>query len=151
MLISTTPLRLFVKCFALLAILCALPLWAQHSAPSTPFLEKNDFLLRSAGFRVKFANDELGRRALRALPPHRFVIHTREGARAYVYADPGRCNCVFTGTLDNFRNYQDILRNPRPGVDDVAPDYKTQASALLVDPDAIGLDDPNSAWLWGGF
>ena len=155
MLISTTPLRLIVKCFALLAILCALPLaaqlLAQHATPSTPFLEKNDFFLRSAGFRVKFANDELGRRALGALPAHRFVIHTREGGRIYVYADPGRCKCVFTGTLDNFRNYQDILRNPRPGVDDVAPDYKTQASALLADPDTAGLDDPNSAWLWGGF
>ncbi len=145
MLISTTPLRLIVKCFALLAILCALPLAAQHAAPSAPFLATNDFLLRSAGFRVKFANDDKGRRAMKALPPHRFVIHTANGAQTYVYADPGRCNCVFSGTIDNFRNYRDLLRNPKPGADDVAPDYKTQASALLADPTPLGdVDDPDT-------
>lgn len=125
--------------------LLTFPLAAQHAPQSQPFLEKNDFFLRSAGFRVKFANDASGQRAMRALPPHRFVIHSAKGEQTFVYADPGRCNCVFTGTADNYRNYRDILRNPKPGVDDVAPDYKTQASALLADPAPIGdVDDPDT-------
>lgn len=150
---SVTPPRLVVKCFTMLTMLCALPLVtqfaapliAQHAVPSTTFLETNDLFLRSAGFSVKFANDAAGRRALKALPPHRFVIHTKDGRQLYVYADPGRCNCVFTGAINNFRSYQDLLRNPLAGVDDVAPDYKTQASALLADPTPIGdVGDPDT-------
>lgn len=110
----------------------ALPLAAQHATPSRPFLERAGFLLESAGFRARFANDEATRRALQALPPHRFVVRGAGDAARYVYADPGACNCIFTGTRDAYLSYQDMLRNPRPGVDDVAPDYKTQASALLA-------------------
>lgn len=128
----------------LLAALSTFPVAAQHSAPSKPFLERTGFLLESAGFRARFANDEATRRALHALPPHKFVVHGAGDAARYIYADPGACNCIFSGSRDAFLSYQDMLRNPRPGVDDVAPDYKTQASALLAnDPvRAEQLDDP---------
>ncbi len=129
--------RIVRRALALLAVpafaLLALPLAAQHATPSKPFLEKNAFYLRSAGFRIRLADDATGQRALKALPPHRFVIHTATGTPRYVYADPGVCNCIFSGTLDNYKSYQAILRQPLPGVDDVSPDYKTQASALLLD------------------
>ena len=118
---------------AMTMLLLAWPLAAQHVTPSKPFLEKNAFYLRSAGFRIQFANDAAGQRALKALPPHRFVVHKAGGTPRYVYADPGVCNCIFSGTLDNYKSYLDILRQPLPGVDDVSPDYKTQASALLLD------------------
>lgn len=128
--------------FALLALL-PWPLSAQHATPSKPFLEKNAFYLRSAGFNIRLANDPAGQRALKALPSHRFVIHTKAGGvPRYVYADPGVCNCIFTGTLDNYKSYKEILRQPLPGVDDVSPDYKTQASALLMDePAYFGMLD----------
>jgi hypothetical protein len=116
-----------------LAALYVLPLAAQHATPSRPFLERTGFLLESAGFRARFANDETARKALRALPPHKFVVRGAGDAARYVYADPGVCNCIFTGSRDAFLAYQDMLRNPKLGVDDVAPDYKTQASALLAD------------------
>jgi hypothetical protein len=115
------------------AALLAWPLAAQHT-PSKPFLEKTAFYLRSAGFNIRFANDNpAGERALKTLPPHRFVIHTMGGAPRYVYADPGVCNCIFTGTRDNYDSYLSILRQPVPGVADVSPDYKTEASALLME------------------
>lgn len=138
----TTRARLWIA--LLLAASCTLPTAAQHATPSRPFLERTGFLLESAGFRARFANDEGTRRALRALPPHKFVVHGTGDAARYVYADPGACNCIFSGSRDAFLSYQDMLRNPRPGVDDVAPDYKTQVSALLAnDPvRAEQLDDP---------
>ena len=114
------------------ATLHAVPLAAQHATPSRPFLERTGFLLESAGFRARFANDEAARKALGALPSHRFVVRGTGGGARYVYADPGVCNCIFSGSRESFLSYQDMLRNPRPGVDDVAPDYKTQASALLA-------------------
>jgi hypothetical protein len=127
--------------------LLALPLAAEYVVPSKPFLEKNAFYLRSAGFRIQLADDAAGRRALKALPPHRFVIHARAaGGPRYVYADPGVCNCIFSGTLDNYKSYLDILRQPIPGVADVSPDYKSQASALLMDEPAYfgALDNDDS-------
>jgi hypothetical protein len=134
--------------FAAVALaLLALPLAAEYIVPSKPFLEKNAFYLRSAGFRIQLANDAAGQRALRALPPHRFVIHNKAGGvQRYVYADPGVCNCIFSGTLDNYKSYLEILRQPIPGVADVSPDYKTQASALLMDEPAYfgALDNDDS-------
>ena len=113
--------------------LLALPLAAEYVVPSKPFLEKNAFYLRSAGFRIQLANDAAGQRALKVLPPHRFVVHKAGGTPRYVYADPGVCNCIFSGTLDNYKSYLEILRQPLPGVDAVSPDYKTQAGALLLE------------------
>lgn len=130
---------------AVLALL-AWPLAAQHT-PSRPFLEKNAFYLRSAGFKIRLADDPASLRAMKALPPHRFVIHTKAGGvPRYVYADPGMCNCIFSGTLDNYKSYLEILRQPIPGVADVSPDYKTQASALLMDEPAYfgALDNDDS-------
>lgn len=127
------------------AVLLAWPLAAQHAAPSKPFLEKTGFYLRSAGFRIQLANDAAAQRALKALPPHRFVIYKAGGSPRYVYADPGMCNCIFSGTRDNYEFYLSILRQPIPGVADVSPDYKTEASALLmeqpIDYDMTGTDD----------
>lgn len=146
---SMTPARaarhMLAPLAACIAVLLAWPLAAQHAAPSKPFLEKTGFYLRSAGFRIQLANDAAGRRALKALPPHRFVIHKAGAAPRYVYADPGMCNCIFSGTRDNYESYLSILRQPLPGVDDVSPDYKTEASAMLmeqpIDYDMTGTDD----------
>src|SRR5712671_4166120 len=90
--------------------------------PSKPFLDKNSFYLTSAGFKVQFANDAAGKKALHALPPHRFVIHTLGGGDVrYLYAEPQHCVCVFIGTNDAYQNYRGILSQPLPQPDDVAP------------------------------
>ncbi len=132
---------------AMLATLLVLPLAAQQRTPSKPFLEKTAFYLRSAGFNIRFANDDpKTERALRAMPPHRFVVHTLGGAPRYVYADPGVCNCIFAGTRDNYESYLSILHQPIPGVADVSPDYKTEASALLMEqPIDFGMTNDNDS------
>ncbi len=126
-------------------LLCASLLVALE-APSKPFLEKNSFYLSSAGFRVRLANDPAGQQAMRALPAHRFVIHKFGGDVRYLYAEPNHCVCVFVGTRENYQDYRDILSRPLPQADDVSPDYKTQASALLYgDPyDFDSLNAPDS-------
>jgi len=119
-------------------MLCASRL-AALEPPSKPFLDKNSFYLSSAGFKPQFANDAAGKKALHALPPHRFVIHDNGGDVRYLYAEPQHCVCVFIGTRDAWRNYRAILSQPLPQADNVPPDYKTQASALLTG-EAIGID-----------
>ena len=130
---------------AIALLLCA-SLLAALEAPSKPFLDKNSFYLSSAGFRVQVANDEAGRKAMHALPPHRFVIHRTGNDVRYLYAEPNHCVCIFIGTQEAYLNYKDILAKPIDQPDNVAPDYKTQASALLYgDPyDWNSLNQPTS-------
>ena len=114
--------------------------------PSKPFLDKNSFFLSSAGSRVQLANDEAGRKAMNALPPHRFVIRRNGGDVRYLYAEPIHCVCIFIGTQNAYQDYRDILSRPLAQPDDVAPDYKTQASALLYGDvyDWDNLNQPDS-------
>jgi hypothetical protein len=130
---------------AIVLLLCA-SLLAALETPSKPFLEKNSFYLSSAGFRVRLANDPAGQKAMRALPAHRFVMHQVDGIVHYLYAEPIHCVCIFVGTQANYRDYRDILSRPLTQADDVSPDYKTQAGALLYgDPyDFNSLNAPDS-------
>lgn len=121
------------------SFLMTTPLPALDSTPSQPFLEKNGFYLSSAGFRVKFATDAAGEKALKALPPHRFVIHTVNGNAHYLFADPKVCVCIFVGNKDNYLSYRSILSQPLGApVGNVAPDYKTNAEMMLNDPLGTG-------------
>jgi hypothetical protein len=131
---------------ALALFLCTSLLIALE-APSKPFLDKNSFYLSSAGFRVQVANDAAGKKAMNALPPHRFVVHRYGNNQVrYLYAEPNHCVCIFIGTQEAYQNYRDILAKPVDQPDNVAPDYKTQASALLYgDPyDINSIDAPNT-------
>ena len=130
---------------ALTLMLCGTLLVALET-PSKPFLDKNSFYLSSAGFRVQLANDEAGRRAMNALPPHRFVVHHVGNDVRYLYAEPIHCVCIFIGTQQAYQDYRDILSRPVQQPDDVAPDYNTQASALLYGDvyDWDNLNQPDS-------
>jgi hypothetical protein len=100
---------------------------------SKPFLDRNSFYLSSAGFKVHFANDGTSKKAMHALPPHRFAIHNLGGGGArYLYAEPQHCVCIFIGTKDAYQSYRSILSQSLSQVDDVSADYKTQAGALLM-------------------
>src|SRR5258708_38126371 len=130
---------------AIVLSLCASLLVALET-PSKPFLEKNSFYLSSAGFRVRLANDPAGQKAMRALPAHRFVIHRDGGNVRYLYAEPNHCVCIFIGTEANYQDYRAILGRGLEQPDVVAPDYKTQAGALLYGDiyDWNNLNQPDS-------
>ncbi len=121
--------------FAVIALLALadVSLLMAREAPSLPSLQKLGFDMESAGFKARFANDAAGKTALGKLPSYRFVVHKTPNGPRYLFADPAKCMCTFVGTRDNYLDYQDIVRRGLPQADDVAPDYKTQASALLAD------------------
>jgi hypothetical protein len=99
--------------------------------PSKPFLEKNSFYLSSAGFRIQFANDPAGKKALSALPAHRFVTSGAGDAVRYLYAEPQHCVCIFVGTQQAYDRYRYLLNQPLKPNSNVSADYKTQTGILL--------------------
>ena len=129
-----------------IALLLGATLLVALEPPSKPFLDRNSFYLSSSGFKVQVVNDAAGKQALHALPPHRFVIHRYGNDVRYLYAEPVHCVCIFIGTQAAYDNYRDILARPVDQPDSVAPDYQTQASALLYgDPyDWNSLNQPTS-------
>ena len=104
---------------------------AAAEVPGKAVLEQNNLYLSSAGFRIQVANDPAGKKALHALPAHRFVINGVGEAVRYFYAEPQHCVCIFVGTQQAYDNYLKLLSQPLKPTDDVAPDYKTQAGVLL--------------------
>ena len=128
--ISARGLRAVGMMPAIVLLLCASLLVALET-PSKPFLDKNSFYLASTGFRVQVANDAAGQKALRALPPHRFVMHRNGNDVRYLYAEPQHCVCVFIGTQAAYEGYRRLLSRGVDQPDFVSADYKTQASALL--------------------
>jgi hypothetical protein len=116
---------------AAVALLLCASLLVALEMPSKPFLEKNSFYLSSAGFRVQLANDAAGKKAMHALPAHRFVMHKVGDDLRYFYAEPQHCVCIFVGTAQAYQTYRNMLSQPPDQPDAVSPDYKTQASALL--------------------
>ena len=111
-------------------LLCSFGLAAAEE-PSRPSLDKNSLYLRSAGFRVQVANDPAGKKALRALPAHRFVINGAGEAARYFYAEPDHCVCIFVGSQQAYDRYLKFINQPLKPTDDPAPDYKTEAGVLL--------------------
>src|SRR5258707_13331347 len=115
---------------AIVLLLCTSLLVALET-PSKPFLEKNSFYLSSAGFRIQFANDPAGKKVLRMLPAHRFVVNGAGDAVRYLYAEPEHCVCIFVGTQQAYDRYRNLLSQPLKPTDNVPADYKTQAGVLL--------------------
>jgi hypothetical protein len=107
------------------------PALAAEEAPGRLALEKDSFYLKSAGFQIQFANDPAGQKALRALPPHRFVTKGGGDALRYFYAEPQHCVCIFVGTQQAYDNYRNIQSQPLRSAHAVPPDYKTQSGMLL--------------------
>ena len=120
---------------ALGALLCASLVVALETL-SKPFLDRNSFYLSSAGFRIQIANDPATKKAMHALPPHRFVLHRIDNEVRYLFAEPQHCVCIFIGTQGAYQSYRDMVSRPSAGADPVDADYRSQVGAMLnVDPE----------------
>lgn len=115
---------------ALVILLCASLVLALET-PSKPFLDKNSFYLSSAGFRVQVADDPATKKAMHALPAHRFVIHRIGNDMRYLYSEPRHCVCIFIGTKDAYENYRGMLSGSLGSADAADTEYRQQADALL--------------------
>ena len=63
-------------------------------------------MLTISGFVPQFANTPAKLAHLRAMPAERLVTRTRNGRMVYLYADPNNCVCVYVGSPEAWRTYQ---------------------------------------------
>src|SRR5262245_6301723 len=96
---------------------------------------KTEQLLIEAGFRMKPAGtpEQLGH--LQELPPFKLVKQTKDGRVVYRYADPGNCQCVYVGGVEEYETYRRYLdqRNiPAEYQLDEAMATEEQAQALVM-------------------
>jgi hypothetical protein len=71
----------------------------------TPTTTTGD-LLAQAGFVRRNADTPDRIAALRALPPHQFVLRNSNGSVKYMYADPTVCGCIYVGGQRAYQQYR---------------------------------------------
>ncbi len=93
-------------CLGALVTMLALPAVAQINLNPVPITPRTDNLFTISGFVPRYADTPAKMKHLRAIPPDRLITRTRNGRITYLYADPNICRCVYVGTPDAYRTYQ---------------------------------------------
>lgn len=68
-----------------------------------------DDLLAQAGFVRRDADTPDRIAALKALPPHQFVLRNSNGSVKYMYADPIACGCIYVGGQRAYDQYRERM------------------------------------------
>jgi hypothetical protein len=68
-----------------------------------------DSLLAEAGFVRRDADTPERMAALKALPPHQFVLRNSNGSVKYMYADPIACGCIYVGGQRAYDQYRQTM------------------------------------------
>ncbi len=95
-------------------------------------VEQREDMLSAAGFQVKTANTPDRLQSIQALPPHRFVHESLNGREVWVYADPTVCRCLYVGTPDAYRRYQQF------NIQQQISTQNLEAAQLLSSPWGVG-------------
>jgi hypothetical protein len=74
-------------------------------------------MLAAAGFVPKPANDPARMAALRALPPHQFVVRNTGGVTKVLYADPTSCACIYVGDQAAYDRYRQVMATRQTATD----------------------------------
>jgi hypothetical protein len=80
---------------------------ATLQADSTRATER---LLTEAGFQVKAADTPEKATHLQQLTPGKIIRREQNGQVSYVYADRTLCNCLYTGTEQQYQEYRRLAR-----------------------------------------
>lgn len=72
-------------------------------------IENKGNMLSAAGFNIRVATTPKQIASLRTLPPHTFVLQTKNGRPIYLFADPQVCNCIYYGSEQNYQTYRQMV------------------------------------------
>ena len=65
-------------------------------------------LLAAAGFKIKLADTTDKQSHINTLTQHQLVVHEKDGAVYYVYADATTCQCVYWVNEEAYQRYQQL-------------------------------------------
>ena len=93
----------------------------------------NERLLTAAGFQMKAADTPEKAAHLQQLKPGKIIRREQNGQASYVYADRTVCNCLYTGTEQQFQEYRRLARQQN-----------------VADEDTSIAEDSSDRWgIWG--
>jgi hypothetical protein len=96
---------LIILCFALIG--CAggsAPLSPQVPAPQTA-----EQLLAASGFKQIYPTTPAQQARLKNMPQKQIFLISKGPKVYYVYADATGCGCLYAGSQQNYRNFQNLL------------------------------------------
>jgi hypothetical protein len=100
--------------------------------------QQDENLLVAAGFKAKPADTPAKLAQLKALPPLKMEMRSKDGQTGYSYADPYNCKCLYVGGPSQYQEYRKLAVKQQIAMD--------QMEAADAEEDA-SLD-----WgMWGGF
>ncbi len=88
------------------AAMTGVVLLAAACANSVAEAPAKDDLLAEAGFVRRSADTPERMAALKALPPHQFVMRNSNGSVKFMYADPIDCDCIYVGGQHAYDQYR---------------------------------------------
>ena len=97
------------RCSRFAVALTGITLLVAACADSEAEAPARDSLLAEAGFVRKDADTPERMAALKALPPHQFVLRNSNGSVKYMYADPIACGCIYVGGQRAYDQYRQTM------------------------------------------
>lgn len=97
------------RCSCLAAALTGITFLVAACADSEAEAPVKDSLLAEAGFVRRDADTPERLAALKALPPHQFVLRNSNGSVKYMYADPTACGCIYVGGQRAYDQYRQTM------------------------------------------
>jgi hypothetical protein len=128
---------LWLRGTALIALALLLASCAAMQRKEAP---KTEQLLVEAGFRMKPAETPEQLAHLQALPPFKLVKQIKDGRVVYRYGDPGKCQCVYVGGVEEYEAYKRYL-NQR----NIPQEYQLEA-VMATEEQAQALDTWAPLW-----
>lgn len=80
-------------------------------------VEDTEELLASAGFSMKPADTPEKLEHVKAMPQHVLTPQQKDGKTLYIFADASVCRCVYTGTEEQYKRFQEMVRQKHMDMD----------------------------------
>lgn len=75
-------------------------------------------LLAASGFKMRLADTPAKLTQIKALTQRQILAHRSEGKLLYVYVDAEHCKCVYAGSSEAYRRYQNLARDHQLAAED---------------------------------
>lgn len=75
-------------------------------------------LLAASGFKMRLADTPEKLTHIEALTQRQILVHQSKGTLLYVYVDAEHCQCVYAGSAEAYRRYQNLVREKKLSVED---------------------------------